>query len=188
MKVRPRTYLLVACAIAVGYVLMCLLGPNQYSSEESIKIRCSNQKVAWTLADFNEWSNWFTEWNQFDSSTINVTGNAMMVEHGVEFNYNGMIQRLEIEAIYGTIENIDIIQIQRYNVNSNELDASIRYELSADEKGNSVVKCVLSHGEIPFIFRGAIWTTRNAHQWKIWNVENLESLRNYLEATPASKN
>jgi hypothetical protein len=168
------------------YSVLCFLGPEKYESTQHIRVRCSNQKLAWALSDFNEWKTWFKDWDSSDTAQFKVIGKPMMAKHGVVFYHNGMSQSMEIKAIYASMDFVEVIQIQRSVSELQESDAEIVFQLSEDEKGFAVVSCTLKQGEIPWYFRGAIWLTGNAHQWDDWNNENLAQLKNYLESSPSS--
>lgn len=186
MSPLKKTYAWVIVMLLMGYTAFCFLGPEQYESTQSIKIRCSNQKLAWALSDFNEWIMWFKDWDANDTAHFEIIGNPMMAQHGVVFYHNGMLQSMEIKAIYASLDFVELIQIQRSVSELQESDAEIVFQLSEDEKGYAVVSCTLKQGEIPWYFRGAIWLTGNAHHWDDWNNENLEQLKNYLESSPNS--
>ena len=186
MSPLKTTYAWVVIMVLMCYTGLCFLGPDQYESIQSVKIRCSNQKLAWALSDFNEWKMWFKDWDSSDSAHFEIIGEPMMAKHGVVFYHNGMSQSMEIKAIYASLDFVDVIQIQRSVSELQESDAEIVFQLSEDQKGFSVVSCTLKQGEIPWYFRGAIWLTGNAHHWDEWNNENLERLKNYLESSPTS--
>ena len=186
MSPLKKTYAWVIVMLLMGYTALCFLGPGQYESTQSIKIRCSNQKLAWAISDFNEWKMWFKDWDSGDTAHFKIIGEPMTVKHGVVFYHNGMSQSMEIKAIYASLDFVELIQIQRSVSELQESDAEIVFQLSEDDKGFAVVSCTLKQGEIPWYFRGAIWLTGNAHQWDDWNNENLAQLKNYLESSPAS--
>ncbi len=182
MSPLKKTYAWVIVMLLMGYTALCFLGPEQYVSTQSIKIRCSNKKLAWALSDFNEWRMWFKDWDARDTAHFKIIGEPMTAKHGVVFYHNGMSQSMEIKAIYASLDSIELIQIQRSVSELQEPDAEIEFQLSEDEKGFAEVSCTLKQGEIPWYFRGAIWLTGNAHHWDDWNNENLEQLKNYLES------
>ncbi|MEN9333659.1 MAG: hypothetical protein RLY35_839 [Bacteroidota bacterium] len=186
MSPLQKTYAWVIILIVMVYAGLCLIGPEKYESSQTIKIRCSNQKLAWALSDFNEWKKWFKDWDLEDSTHLKIVGEPMMAKHGVVFNHNGMSQTMEVKAIYASLDSVDLIQIQRSVSEIEEPDAEIEFHLSEDNKGLAVLTCSLKQGEIPWLFRGAIWATGNAHHWDEWNQENLENLKNYLEAMPSN--
>jgi hypothetical protein len=182
-----RTYAWVIVMIVMSYAALCLIGPDKYVSSQTIKIRCSNQRLAWALSDFHEWKNWFKDWDAEDSVHFEIIGEPMMAKHGVVFQHNGMSQSMEIKAIYASLDSVDLIQIQRSVRSLEEPDALIQFHLSEDDKGMAVVSCSLEQGEIPWPFRGAIWLAGNSYHWDEWNQENLENLKAYLESKPSSK-
>ncbi len=186
MSPLKKTYAWVVIMVLMGYTALCFLGPEQYESTQSVKIRCSNQKLAWALSDFNEWIMWFKDWDASDTAHFKIIGEPMMAKHGVVFYHNGMSQSMEIKAIYASLDFVDVIQIQRSVSEQKEPDAEIEFQLSEDEKGFAIVSCTLKQGEIPWYFRGAVWLTGNAHHWDDWNNENLEQLKSYLESRPTA--
>jgi hypothetical protein len=186
MSSLKKTYAWVIIMFLMVYAALCFLGPDRYESTQSIKIRCSNQKLAWALSDFNEWKMWFKDWDLTDTAHFKIIGEPMMAKHGVVFYHNGMSQSMEIKAIYASLDSVEMIQIQRSVSEIQEPDAEIEFLLSEDEKGFAVVSCTLKQGEIPWYFRGAIWLTGNAHHWDDWNNENLEQLKSYLESRPTA--
>lgn len=187
MSALKRTYAWVVVMLTMAYTVLCFLGPEKYESTQSMKIRCSNQKLAWALSNFNEWKMWFKDWDLNDTSNFKIIGTPMTAKHGVVFYHNGMSQSMEINAIYASLDSVDVIQIQRSVSELQESDAEIVFELSADNKGNAIVTCTLKQGEIPWYFRGAVWLTGNASHWDDWNNENLNELKTYLESSPEVK-